>query len=55
MADRANAMEELRLLLAGREPLYALCDASVDTSVYDEDGALAVLTRVSGQLGWDES
>jgi XRE family aerobic/anaerobic benzoate catabolism transcriptional regulator len=32
MADRANAMEELRSILAAREPLYRQCDAVVDTS-----------------------
>ena len=55
MADRANAMDELRLLLAQREPLYAQCDARVDTSAHSEDSAFAELLRVSVELGWDES
>lgn len=32
MRDRPRAMEELRELLASREPLYSRCEVSVDTS-----------------------
>lgn len=32
MRDRPRAMDELRELLAGREPLYARCETRVDTS-----------------------
>jgi len=32
MRDRPRAMEELRAILAAREPLYARCDLTVDTS-----------------------
>ncbi len=32
MRDRPRAMEELRELLAGREPLYARCEVTVETS-----------------------
>lgn len=37
MRDRPRAREELREILARREPSYALCDAAVDTSEQDVD------------------
>ena len=32
MANRPNAMAELRAILAAREPLYAEADVTIDTS-----------------------
>jgi len=40
MADRGQAMEELEVLLAAREPLYARADLVVDTSRLDVDRAV---------------
>jgi len=50
MANRDNAMGELRSILAAREPLYAQADAVIDTSDCDEDGALAALLRTAREL-----
>jgi XRE family aerobic/anaerobic benzoate catabolism transcriptional regulator len=40
MADRADAMEELRNILREREPLYGLADLSVDTSAVSIAGSV---------------
>ena len=55
MANRDNAMEELRSILAAREPLYAQADGVVDTSSADEDAAFAALVGATCDLGWAES
>jgi XRE family transcriptional regulator, aerobic/anaerobic benzoate catabolism transcriptional regulator len=39
MANNARAMEDLQRILAGREPLYALADVTVDTSDSSVEGA----------------
>ena len=52
MADRPNAMAELRAILAAREPLYAEADLTVDTSPADRAAvAKAVLAALAGR-GW---
>ena len=52
MADRADAMGELRALLQSREPYYRQADVVVDTSRRDADeGASAVATGLQ-RLGW---
>jgi len=43
VANRPDAMEELRAILAAREPLYALADVSIDTSKAPVDEAVAQL------------
>ncbi len=45
MRNRPRAMEELRVLLAEREPLYSQCELSIDTSGKDEAQVLAEITR----------
>jgi XRE family aerobic/anaerobic benzoate catabolism transcriptional regulator len=55
MANRDNAMGELRSRLAAREPLYAQADAAVETSGRDEDSAFAALLQTTMDLGWTES
>jgi len=55
MANRANAMDELRSILSAREPLYAQSDAAIDTSKVDEDGAFEALTRATRELGWGQA
>jgi XRE family aerobic/anaerobic benzoate catabolism transcriptional regulator len=44
MAENPHAFEELRALLAAREPLYASADHVVDTSE-GLDGTVAAVTR----------
>lgn len=52
MADRADAMGELKALLAAREPYYRQADVVVDTSRRNaEDGASAVAAGLQ-RLGW---
>ncbi len=47
VANRPDAMAELRAILAAREPLYHLADVAVDTSRHDpEAAARAVLASV---------
>ncbi len=48
---RDHALLELRALLAQRERLYQLADATVDTSTADEDACLERLTAVAAD-GW---
>jgi XRE family aerobic/anaerobic benzoate catabolism transcriptional regulator len=43
MANRPNAMAELRAILAAREPLYAQADITVDTSRHDRDQAVRAI------------
>jgi XRE family aerobic/anaerobic benzoate catabolism transcriptional regulator len=52
MADRADAMGELKALLAAREPHYRQADVVVDTSRRGaDDGASALATELK-RLGW---
>lgn len=47
MKDRANAMNELKLLLKSRTPLYAEADVTIDTSTLAiEDAAARVFDKV---------
>jgi XRE family aerobic/anaerobic benzoate catabolism transcriptional regulator len=48
---REHAMTELRTILAQRERLYALADATVDTSAHDEERCLQELLTLVGELG----
>ena len=41
VANRPDAMEELRAILAAREPLYSMADVTVDTSRLSIDEAVA--------------
>ena len=43
VADRPDAMAELRAILASREPLYQLADVTVDTSKHDLEGAVELV------------
>lgn len=52
MADRPNAMAELRSLLVAREPLYALSDITVDTSRHDRERAERALVARLQRAGW---
>jgi len=52
MADRPDAMAELRGLLAAREPLYRQADLAVDTSGRGVDAVLAALTGELAERGW---
>lgn len=45
MQGRAEAMQELRRILAEREPLYAQADHQIDTSAQSERQSLAALKR----------
>jgi XRE family aerobic/anaerobic benzoate catabolism transcriptional regulator len=46
MAGHAEAMEDLRNILAARESLYGKADAVVDTSGCSIDNSLATLRQV---------
>jgi XRE family aerobic/anaerobic benzoate catabolism transcriptional regulator len=48
MADNAEAMDDLRRILAGREPLYAKADAVVDTSGRSIEESLVALFSAVG-------
>jgi len=52
MADRANAMGELRALLAAREPLYRQADLVVDTSRGTIAAGAQSLVAGLAKLGW---
>jgi hypothetical protein len=47
MADRPQAMADLRAILAAREPLYAAADHTVDTSGRDVGEIVDALAAVS--------
>ena len=49
LQGRENALAELRALLAQRERLYALADATVDTSAADEGRSLDLLLEAVGK------
>jgi len=53
LRGREHAMIELRTILAQRERLYALADATIDTSANDEDTALQLLTAKVSELAGD--
>lgn len=48
---RDHAMAELRAILAQRDRLYALADATVDTSAHDEVHTLATLLALAADAG----
>jgi XRE family transcriptional regulator, aerobic/anaerobic benzoate catabolism transcriptional regulator len=48
MADNAEAMDDLRRILAGREPLYAKADAAVDTSRLSIEQSFAEMLAAIG-------
>jgi XRE family aerobic/anaerobic benzoate catabolism transcriptional regulator len=52
MADRADAMEELRGLLSMREPLYRRAQLAVDTSISDLEHSAVRLERELRAAGW---
>jgi XRE family aerobic/anaerobic benzoate catabolism transcriptional regulator len=52
VADRPNAMAELRAILAAREPLYARADLTVDTSRHDLDSAVRAVVAALARAGW---
>lgn len=51
MANRANAMAELRTLLRMREPLYSQADHVIDTSELGLDGSLKALVKAAKDCG----
>lgn len=53
MADREDAMAELRALLAAREPLYRQADLSLDTT-REGKNSLKVLQQRLRQRGWSK-
>lgn len=52
MADRSDAMAELKHLLANREPLYRRAHIHIDTSAATPEGCLAELERRVVEQGW---
>ncbi len=48
---REHAMIELRTILAQRDRLYAMADATIDTSANDEDTCLQQLRTVVNEIG----
>ena len=52
MANRANAMDDLRQLLEQREPYYRQADITVDTSRRGADHAAATLVASLVRIGW---
>jgi XRE family aerobic/anaerobic benzoate catabolism transcriptional regulator len=51
MAQRAEAMEDLKRILAERDELYRKADAIVETSGVSEKAALAELAKVVEPVG----
>jgi len=51
MADNAEAMADLRRILAGREALYAKADATVDTAGRTIEESLAALRAAIAETG----
>ena len=45
MRGRPRAMEELRAILAAREPLYARCELAIDTSGRSAEAVVQELLR----------
>ena len=52
MADRDNAMAELRALLSSREPFYKQAQVSVHTSEVTIDEVVEVLCNALSESGW---
>jgi XRE family aerobic/anaerobic benzoate catabolism transcriptional regulator len=52
MANRRNAMAELRSILRNREPLYRQADVRVDTSTLSMSGVLEAVGAALGEHGW---
>ena len=52
MANRRDAMAELRSILRSREPLYRQADVRVDTSSLSLDGVVSELGSTLGGHGW---
>jgi XRE family aerobic/anaerobic benzoate catabolism transcriptional regulator len=52
VADRENAMADLRTLLAQREPLYRQAQITVDTSDLNVDAALSSIAPALTDAGW---
>jgi XRE family aerobic/anaerobic benzoate catabolism transcriptional regulator len=52
MAERADAMAELRAILTAREPFYGQADLVVDTSAEGLEGVLGVLLERLAGVGW---
>ena len=46
MRDNRNAMDDLRAILASREPLYARADLQLDTSGRTPEESLQALTEL---------
>jgi len=53
MADRENAMADLRALLEDREPLYRQADITLDTSRSTPDHIATALRGTLADLGWN--
>lgn len=52
MANRPNAMAELRAILAAREPRYAEADVTIDTSRLDRVAAARAVVAELAARGW---
>jgi XRE family aerobic/anaerobic benzoate catabolism transcriptional regulator len=52
MADRADAMQELRAILAAREPRYARSEVVIDTSAQSLESTLERLVAELEEHGW---
>jgi XRE family transcriptional regulator, aerobic/anaerobic benzoate catabolism transcriptional regulator len=52
VANRPNAMAELRAILAARERLYARADITIDTSRLRIDAAVSTAVAALGRIGW---
>lgn len=52
MANRPNAMAELRAILKAREPLYEQADIIIDTSQTDIVGTTEAVTTMLRRQGW---
>lgn len=55
MANRPNAMAELRGILAAREPLYQTATVTIDTSRHTVAAAAAALVEALDATGWRSS
>lgn len=53
MADRADAMQELRAILANREPRYARSEVLIDTSRQPLESTLDRLVHELAERGWE--
>lgn len=52
MANRANAMEELKNILRDREPLYQLAEVAIDTSAQSVAGSVRRIQAELARRGW---